>query len=57
MALRFNLAVGRWLMGRHFGNKHLVGIALNSEFFSINQNFWKDLLIAIVSLFLESQHQ
>lgn len=38
MPLRFNLAVGRWLIGRHFENMHLVGIALNSLFSSDNHN-------------------
>lgn len=44
MALRFNSAVGRWLMGKHFGNMLLVGIALNSGFSSNNHNCLEGLV-------------
>lgn len=44
MALRFNLAVGRQLIGRHFGNKHLVRIALNGGFSSNNHNCLEGLV-------------
>lgn len=44
VTLRFNLAAGGWLMGRHFGNTHLVGSALNSRFSSINHNCLEGLV-------------
>lgn len=44
VALRINLAVGRWLMGRHFGNTHLVGIARNSGFSSNSHNCLEGLV-------------
>lgn len=39
MALGFNLDVGRWLLGMHFGNASLVGIPLNSGFSSNKHNY------------------
>lgn len=44
MALRFNLAVGRWVIGRHLENKHLVGIVLNSGLSSNNHSYSEGLV-------------